>query len=54
MNTIFILIAIVWVFRIITNILSWTALWWIKEYRFDRMLIHLKTKQGKKNIISAI
>ena len=48
MNTIFILIAIVWVFRIITNILSWTALWWIKEYRFDRMLIHLKTKQGKK------
>lgn len=26
-------------------------LWWRKEYRMDRMLIHLKTKQGKHLIV---
>lgn len=36
----------VWVVR---NILYWLWLWQIKEYRFDRLVIHIKeTRQGKK------
>lgn len=48
MNAIFVLIALVWAIRIIANIISWTSLWWMKEYRMDRMGIHLRTKQGAK------
>ncbi len=33
-----------WVIRIIHNILSFTSLWFIKEYRFDRMWIYIKTE----------
>lgn len=39
---------IVWSIRIFGNILAYIYLWYIKEYRFDRMLIHLKTRQGKR------
>lgn len=40
----------VWVIR---NIFFWISLWQIKEYRFDRLRIHLKeTKQGKDIIFS--
>lgn len=48
MNILIIVFSFLWMVRIVANILSWTYLWWIKEYRFDRMRIHLKTKQGKK------
>ncbi len=41
-------IAIVWGVRILLNILSYTHLWWVKEYRSDRMRIHLGTPQGKR------
>ncbi len=42
------LIAIAWSFRIILNTLSYAEVWWVKEYRWDRMLIHLRTPQGKR------
>lgn len=48
MNILIIVLSFLWMVRIVCNVLSWTYLWWIKEYRFDRMHIHLKTKQGKK------
>jgi len=39
-----------WVFR---NILFWVSLWQIKEYRFDRLYVHLKeTYQGKRLLFS--
>lgn len=37
-----------WVCRILINISSYVHLWSVKEYRLDRMLIHLKTKQGSR------
>lgn len=37
----------IWSIRIFVNILAYIHLWYIKEYRFDRMLIHLQTKQGR-------
>lgn len=40
-------LAVLWYIRILRNILSYVHLWFVKEYRVDRMLIHLKTKQGK-------
>lgn len=42
------LIIILWSVRILTNILSYIHLWWVKEYRWDRMIIHLHTDQGKQ------
>ncbi|MBI4064948.1 hypothetical protein HY409_01070 [Candidatus Gottesmanbacteria bacterium] len=41
------IIGVIWGMRIIVNVLSYVQLWWIKEYRFDRMFVHLKTDQGK-------
>lgn len=41
-------IAVVWGVRIILNILTYAQLWWVKEYRWDRMIIHLRTSQGKR------
>lgn len=37
-----------WAIRIVGNVLAYVQLWWIKEYRFDRMLVHLGTTQGKR------
>ncbi len=37
-------IGFIWCARIVANILSFCYLWYIKEYRFDRMLIHIKTE----------
>lgn len=48
MNLLRSLIIIAWCVRIVSNILSYINLWFVKEYRFDRMLIHLKTSQGKR------
>lgn len=39
---------ILWAIRIAVNIAGFAHLWWVKEYRFDRMLIHLGTAQGKR------
>ena len=37
-----------WIVRIGINVLSYITLWYLKEYRPDRMMIHLmKTNQGK-------
>jgi len=44
-------ISAVWLLRIIIAAVSYSQLWRIKEYRFDRMLIHLKTPQGKRVFI---
>lgn len=38
----------VWIARIILNTLSFAQLWWVKEYRWDRMIIHLRTPQGRR------
>ncbi len=51
MNLLISIVFILWTFRIVTNLLSYIQLWWVKEYRFDRMLIHLGTQQGKKILI---
>lgn len=48
MNVILFLIEIVWLVRILRNTAAFIELWWVKEYRFDRMRIHLSTGQGKK------
>lgn len=40
-------LSFVWSLRIIGNVLSFTHLWWVKEYRWDRMFVHLGTSQGK-------
>lgn len=42
------IVTIFWVVRIVFNVLTYTQLWWVKEYRWDRMLIHLGTRQGKR------
>jgi len=49
MITIFVgIIAGLWIARIIINIASYVHLWYVKEYRPDRMIIHIKrTAQGK-------
>lgn len=41
-------LSIVWALRILSNVLSYVQLWYIKEYRLDRMIIHLRTAQGRR------
>lgn len=41
-------LAAVWFVRIVVHIVALAHLWRVKEYRIDRMLIHLKTPQGKR------
>lgn len=48
MNVLYNLILVVWWFRIIANVATFIQLWFIKEYRVDRMLVHLKTDEGKR------
>lgn len=48
MEVLLIIIALLWAARIVSNILTYTQLWWVKEYRWDRMIIHLRTAQGKR------
>lgn len=47
MMTLISFIALLWTIRILFNIMSFTHLWWVKEYRWDRMFIHLRTPQGR-------
>jgi UDP-N-acetylmuramoyl-tripeptide--D-alanyl-D-alanine ligase len=42
------ILSTLWSIRLLLNLLSYIQLWYVKEYRFDRMLVHLKTKQGKR------
>ncbi len=37
------LIIFLWMIRISANIFSFVYLWFIKEYRFDRMVVHIKS-----------
>lgn len=48
MNILIRLVIVLWTIRILHNIVCYINLWWVKEYRWDRMLIHLKTNQGKR------
>ena len=48
MNVLFIILFLVWSVRLLSNILSYINLWFVKEYRFDRMRIHLGTSEGKR------
>lgn len=48
MDMLLTILALCWGLRIAGNILSYAHLWWVKEYRWDRMLIHLKTPQGRR------
>lgn len=47
MFTLIFTLSIVWFIRIVANVVSFAHLWLVKEYRWDRMLIHLKTPQGR-------
>lgn len=44
MMTIVFILLFIWCIRIIVNIFSFAYLWYIKEYRFDRMFVHIKTE----------
>lgn len=53
MTTLFFIAAVGFFIWIIRNILFWTCLWQLKEYRFDRVFVHLKeTQQGKSLLFS--
>lgn len=45
------LIYMCWVIRIVANISSFIHLWYVKEYRLDRMWIHMHTSQGKRLLV---
>lgn len=47
MNNLLYIVFLIWSIRILANIFSYIHLWYVKEYRLDRMLIHLRTDQGK-------
>lgn len=48
MEVLLALVTVIWGVRIVLNILTYAQLWWVKEYRWDRMIIHLRTPQGKR------
>ena len=48
MDILMLFIAVLWAIRITLNTLTYAEVWWVKEYRWDRMLIHLGTPQGKR------
>lgn len=37
-----------WIVRITGNLFTYISLWFVKEYRYDRMWIHLHTAQGRR------
>lgn len=47
MEALIFLVGFLWATRIFLNTASYAHLWWVKEYRWDRMLIHLRTPQGR-------
>lgn len=48
MNGFVSLLMLAWIVRIIGNVATYVQLWRVKEYRLDRMRIHLRTPQGKQ------
>ncbi len=55
MQILFIATSVLFFLWIIRNILFQVALWQLKEYRFDRILIHLReTRQGRQLFLSAL
>lgn len=48
MEALIYLIGFIWAIRVFLNTLSYAELWWVKEYRWDRMLIHIRTPQGRR------
>lgn len=55
MNILFYITSIAFSLWIIRNALFWVYLWQLKEYRFDRVLVHLKeTYQGKTLLFSPL
>lgn len=48
MDILILCIAFVWIIRIIANTLTYSAVWRVKEYRWDRMVTHLRTPQGRR------
>lgn len=46
MNIVLFVVSAAWSMRIFANLVSYVHLWFVKEYRFDRMVIHLRTPQG--------
>lgn len=53
MNILFFAVSIIFSLWIIRNSLFWVSLWQLKEYRIDRLLIHLRdTRQGRNIIFS--
>lgn len=55
MNIFFFLVSILFFLWTIRNILFWVALWQLKEYRFDRVFVHLKeTGQGRILLFSPL
>src|SRR5581483_11094487 len=55
MNELLILTFILFFIWLVRNILFWTSLWQIKEYRWDRLSVHLKeTEQGKNLLFSKL
>lgn len=55
MNILFIFASLLFGIWILRNILFWVYLWQLKEYRFDRLLVHLKeTIQGRRIVTSPL
>ena len=48
MNLFLLITSALWWLRIVGNLLAYIHLWWVKENRLDRMIVHLKTQQGKR------
>ncbi|RJQ26245.1 UDP-N-acetylmuramoyl-tripeptide--D-alanyl-D-alanine ligase [Candidatus Parcubacteria bacterium] len=50
-NLIFYLTLAFFIFFIVKNIFFWTYLWQLKEYRLDRLLVHLRSTQQGRSLI---
>ena len=48
------IIFIAYFIRTIRNVLYMVFMWQLKEYRFDRMLAHLKTPIGRKLLLNPV
>src|SRR5258708_1392735 len=51
MKFILLIFIISWLLRFLQKLLFFLQLWWLKEYRIDRIVLHFKTAQGKQLII---
>jgi len=49
-ETITLVIILFWLPQAIYQVLNWTYWWQVKEYRFDRFFVFLKTKDGKEKL----